>query len=240
MRRRFALSVVLGMAGLQACSPFRRGPAALTHAQRIGLGPVHDKETDVFRPGVGGTATTTVGTTMVSHTRVRVNVAMQLKAAVLADGYHDKDYRLHVPVPPGEFRIGGRDRAGNEYFNLGPLVGRWIYRGAFSSEEKLVGDLKVTPAGAASLMWAYPYETEFQEIPLPTAQVVRSTTFPVETEPSFRRELVYTGRSGSTLNLLYREFKDDMARPAFTQALQYDILADPVIGYQVLATLPPL
>lgn len=51
-------------------------------------------------------------------------------------------------------------------------------------------------------------------------------------EPTFRRELVYTGRAGNTLGLLYREFQNDMARPAFSQQLQYDITNDPVIGYK--------
>ncbi|MDB4717954.1 hypothetical protein OAG11_03685 [Verrucomicrobia bacterium] len=37
-------------------------------------------------------------------------------------------------------------------------------------------------------------------------------------------ELVYTGKSGNTLNILYREYTaDDLARPAFSQNLSYDL-----------------
>jgi len=39
----------------------------------------------------------------------------------------------------------------------------------------------------------------------------------------FRTELVYQGSGGGVLRLAYREFIDDMARPAFTQDLTYDL-----------------
>lgn len=52
------------------------------------------------------------------------------------------------------------------------------------------------------------------------------------TPESFRRELVYSGVSQNTLTLMYREFKDNMARPAFTQELKYDISQNRVIGYK--------
>lgn len=50
--------------------------------------------------------------------------------------------------------------------------------------------------------------------------------------PEFRRELIYSGVSGSTLSLSYREFSEDMARPAFTQDLKYDLNQGAVIGYK--------
>jgi hypothetical protein len=39
----------------------------------------------------------------------------------------------------------------------------------------------------------------------------------------FRTELVYQGAGGAVLRLAYREFVDDMARPAFTQELTYEL-----------------
>lgn len=51
-------------------------------------------------------------------------------------------------------------------------------------------------------------------------------------ELSFRKELVYTGISQTVVNILYREFKDDMARPAFSQDLKYDLSESKVVGYR--------
>ena len=42
-------------------------------------------------------------------------------------------------------------------------------------------------------------------------------------EDSFKEELIYTGRSGNTLHISYREYKQDFARPAFFQELRYDM-----------------
>lgn len=49
---------------------------------------------------------------------------------------------------------------------------------------------------------------------------------------SFRKELVYQGKSGNTIRLLYREFCDEMARPAFYQDLTYDMTETNIIGFR--------
>lgn len=47
----------------------------------------------------------------------------------------------------------------------------------------------------------------------------------------FRQELVYSGRDAGTLRITYREYSGDMVRPAFDQALSFD-LSQPVIGFR--------
>jgi hypothetical protein len=39
----------------------------------------------------------------------------------------------------------------------------------------------------------------------------------------FRQELIYTGRTGDTMKITYREYKCDLARPSFFQDLTYDL-----------------
>ncbi|MDZ7694309.1 MAG: hypothetical protein U5K69_24840 [Balneolaceae bacterium] len=39
----------------------------------------------------------------------------------------------------------------------------------------------------------------------------------------FKIELVYQGRTGNTIKVLYREYNNDIARPAFTQVVEYDL-----------------
>jgi hypothetical protein len=51
-------------------------------------------------------------------------------------------------------------------------------------------------------------------------------------KPSLQKNLVYTGRSGKTIHLSYREFQNDYARPAFTQDLTFDISSDRVVGFR--------
>ena len=47
---------------------------------------------------------------------------------------------------------------------------------------------------------------------------------------NYRQQLLYQGKSGSSLRLSYREFSGDLARPAFTQDLTFDLAESNVIG----------
>lgn len=49
---------------------------------------------------------------------------------------------------------------------------------------------------------------------------------------AFKRELIYTGVSQNTISLMYREFLNDTARPAFAQELKYDLSQGKEIGYK--------
>ena len=40
---------------------------------------------------------------------------------------------------------------------------------------------------------------------------------------SSQSELIYSGKSGNVIKVVYREFSNDFARPAFSQELQYDL-----------------
>lgn len=51
-------------------------------------------------------------------------------------------------------------------------------------------------------------------------------------ELSLKKELVYTGISQNAVSILYREFKEDIARPAFSQNLKYDLSESKIVGYR--------
>ena len=54
----------------------------------------------------------------------------------------------------------------------------------------------------------------------------------VRDEISFKKELIYTGVSKSVISITYREFKDDLAIPAFSQDLKYDLTESKIVGYK--------
>lgn len=47
-----------------------------------------------------------------------------------------------------------------------------------------------------------------------------------------RKELIYSGTSGSTIEISYREFRGDLAAPAFYQSAKYDLAASKEISFQ--------
>ena len=50
----------------------------------------------------------------------------------------------------------------------------------------------------------------------------------------FKQEFIFNGKVGSSLKFIYREYINDMARPAFNQDLQYDLNESNVIGFKGL------
>jgi hypothetical protein len=51
-------------------------------------------------------------------------------------------------------------------------------------------------------------------------------------EGGFKQQFVYSGKSRKEIKISYREFKDDFARPAFTQDLTYDLSESKTIGFK--------
>lgn len=49
---------------------------------------------------------------------------------------------------------------------------------------------------------------------------------------TYKKELVYNGRLENYIKVIYREYLNNWARPAFTQELQYDLNESKVIGFQ--------
>jgi hypothetical protein len=51
---------------------------------------------------------------------------------------------------------------------------------------------------------------------------------------AFTAEMIYSGLAGKVMRAVYREYVEDLARPAFSQELQYDLGADRTIAYKSL------
>ncbi len=49
---------------------------------------------------------------------------------------------------------------------------------------------------------------------------------------SYQQTLIYSGRVGNKINVSYREFSNNLARPAFNNAVEYDLSTSRVIGYK--------
>ena len=70
-----------------------------------------------------------------------------------------------------------------------------------------------------------------QNVVIEGAKFERSECMKLGSE-GFRKELVYSGVAQGTISLEYREFINDMARPAFSQTLRYDLNEGRTIGFR--------
>ena len=69
---------------------------------------------------------------------------------------------------------------------------------------------------------------------LPVVLEISRVEVASRSEPSFKQEFIYNGRVGDYLKFIYREFSEDLARPAFTQEAQYDLTVSREIGFKGL------
>ncbi|MCP9765762.1 hypothetical protein [Lacihabitans soyangensis] len=53
-------------------------------------------------------------------------------------------------------------------------------------------------------------------------------------ELSFKQEFIYNGKVGNSIKFIYREFSNDLARPSFTQDIQYDLNESTLVGFKGL------
>ena len=58
------------------------------------------------------------------------------------------------------------------------------------------------------------------------------SSIPSKGENSFRAQIVYSGLLNNTVKAIYREYSNDLARPAFSQELQYDMNESKIISYK--------
>lgn len=54
----------------------------------------------------------------------------------------------------------------------------------------------------------------------------------VTSQDGFQQTLIYNGKVGNKINIGYREFNNDMARPAFSNNAEYDLSHSTVIRYK--------
>lgn len=60
------------------------------------------------------------------------------------------------------------------------------------------------------------------------------TLTPLPKKEYLKQDFIYNGKVGNAIKFTYREFIDDIARPAFTQDLQYDLTESKTVGFRGL------
>jgi hypothetical protein len=68
---------------------------------------------------------------------------------------------------------------------------------------------------------------KFSSLSIPTADSVRGK----------KKELIYQGKQGDTLRFRYREYINDIVRPAFDQTVEYNLDTDKVVTFRGMKIL---
>lgn len=182
-------------------------------------------------PAIETEHTVEIGEGMVSAMRANVHEGgLSLAAPVVLHGrYTFSDFDLTIPA--GELLAvdgpTGRVYVPTDYVFKYQREGR--PRGAGPGRPTVT--LAVDPTDETRLIGVVNFGLTKSSYPVADATFSTGNCTVLGTD-SFRRELIYSGVSQGTVSIEYREFINDMARPAFSQTLRYDLSEGDVIGFR--------
>lgn len=229
MQRRASL-VVLAVGALTACA--RRPYREPTTAELLSLKPLIEEPAVIQEPPPGVRTSAAVGAPMVVANKARWWELVHVEGVQPVKWAEDADFTSVLLPPTGWFHTSFISNAKELYLEEIAVDVQRSYKGKPYDSYKRLSMYRIDSSGRVSLVMRDEGDTQIKTEQMGGAQIRRKTERDPAYQVRFRRELVYTGRSGQTISILYREYSDDMARPAFSQQLQYDIDKDPVIGYQ--------
>lgn len=203
----------------------------LTHSRLLqrDFSPIGAQQRRLALPVLNQQSTAQVGDSMISGGTLYLRPAIRLRESVTHTGVSRGPYSIYLPA--GVYYAAGR--------SLKPPIQGTFYQAQTRLRFRAEGNFTVkggvfVPAGDGMTPYIYWHATD-TGVPLidPEPALEFEETTHEEWQPdSLRRELVYNGRSGDTIKLLYREFSDDMMRPAFTQEVAYDLEQGETIGFK--------
>lgn len=173
---------------------------------------------DISRPPLGSTNTVGVGEQMLVQGRFVEREALQL----------DQEVRVGVmgtyTFTPGHFvRVGGSGDA--LFFNQSSQPGSGaVQQGVLADPFQVIEFNPVTRQLCGVTILNLKACTS-----APAARVVTVSSLG---DNSFQQTLIYSGRVGNKVNVGYREFSSNVARPAFNNDVEYDLDESRTIGYR--------
>ena len=173
----------------------------------------------VAEPPLGEVRTVDVGGTLIKVTTVVKSPAFDLRSELEAKTVGDPT-TTHLTLPPG-ILVGKELAAGHDCYvsdqpaKVSPAMGELqVRQAALCFDQSSFG---------SSVVLAFMQDGS--DVPFyPVGPVDgEAITYIDDSTPSFSQELIYSGKSGQTVKVLYRQFSSKMADHLPDQEMQYDL-----------------
>lgn len=204
---------------------------AITAGVALALGGVAEAQSLRFRPQEVATVAyqrPELGAETIVEPGATIVVAGRANPAILVtQGGKAPLNGNKATVNPGLYRLVARSDAGAFYQPDEPITlsalglgGTWPDGGLYVPDDRAL-PLRVYMRNPLGMLLHSKIDgVEFAPAP------------PAAVPGGFRRELVYGGVAKGVVSITYREFVNDMARPAFTQTLSYDLSDGDELAYR--------
>jgi hypothetical protein len=170
----------------------------------------------ISEPPIGSVNISQVGDEMLRQGKYKEHEALHVKNETSA-GWA---YKLY----PGYYLKQGEDESASYYFPGGGDDAGRVEKMALADPWKSVMAKKDPPILCVVTVFnvaSCGSESQFEQVKKPLL-----------TQDSFQQTLIYSGKVGNKINISYREFSGNIARPAFNNNVEYDLSESPIIGYK--------
>ncbi|HMN13753.1 MAG TPA: hypothetical protein PKD55_15685 [Bellilinea sp.] len=176
------------------------------------------KTESISEPPLNTVVTVQVGDHMVRQGSVTEHDAILVKTPITVGAFSA------YTITPGYFKKTGEDE-GSEYYI--PYAGKdsgAVSKNPISDPWKSIEYAKtINEIGII---------TVFNLHVMVPADGVSRVKKSFESDDSFQQTLIYSGKVGNKIRLGYREFSNNLARPAFNNDVEYDLNESNVVGYK--------
>ena len=224
MKRLFivlALLVLTGCSAMYVDRPYKQVNTAAFEAMR-------------YWPANGDQMITQVGDPMIYASMIAAVPTAILPAPIKRIVPYSATLRMQLEINDLELPQAGIDEVGGKYFHAPHGIGlAYESKGAFPKPIPYRGGIHITADGKRSIYWFWEGAlTTASMVPAPDVNFKEDIRERPAKESPFRRELIYSGQSQTTMSIIYREYVNDWIRPAFSQDLKYDSAKGSAIGYK--------
>ena len=177
--------------------------------------------TYINKPNIGDEHTSELGETLVQKGKLYRYDGFQLENTVTGGGGMFKTLTLRAGTLLRESMFDDE----RIYYTTDKLE---IYDSMLGTKMAF-GGLSISKTDKKDILFYSSFFKDFAPEPLPNLTKAIITDFE---KPNYRQELIYNGRSGDAIKILYREYAGDMLRAPFSQDVQYDLREGKAIGFK--------
>lgn len=183
----------------------------------------------LLQPDTETTTTAELGQTLISRSFYQTTPAINLKQSIV-NATSNNGYPLTMNVPQGLLVEWGHNALGTYYISEKFHITNSVVQG----KNNIGGVIVPNDKSPAKFVFWQPEGMSHTFVSASNEPINYEAATNVITphKENFKRELIYTGVSKNVISIVYREFQNDLARPAFMQELKYDLGEGKVIGFK--------
>jgi hypothetical protein len=142
---------------------------------------------------------------------------------------------LDEDLKPESYYVDKKFRSGDMLIKTGESIDYYLYEEIKSQNQNInVFGIALGKGNKENMMYSTSNSHSIKLLKLKNDVKYKKNDYKISNDYYFKQVFIYNGKVGNGVKFIYREFINNIARPAFQQDLQYDLLESNIIGFKGL------